>query len=346
MPNHFSFLEKTANLNNFHLLQLAKLVPWEHTTKLIVHPEIESIKKKNCSSSIQKQITLNLIRTTYADYYKIFTDGSKIDGRTGYGIYDDEQKVSHSGRLKTQFTIMNAEIAAILKAVEYLTEKLIPKAVIFTDSQSAAKLIKNTKTDDNYLICTIFQLINKSHLNNLTIQWIPGHIQLTGNDRADHAAKLGTTMNVIEDLPITKDDLILSLKNESICLWNERYKEISNEKGTYHFKIMPSIKLKPWFYNIFLPTDLTITISRLRTGHLATKDRLYKWGLIQNENCDTCNIPENILHILYDCPKYNNQRNKFPVLTNKPDLTLVLAENKTKDVEQIARFIKEIKISM
>ncbi|XP_053691581.1 uncharacterized protein LOC128740095 [Sabethes cyaneus] len=276
----------------------------------------------------------------------MFTDGSKMDGRTGYGIYDQEEKVSHSGRLKTQFTIMNAEIVAIIRAVEYLINKSISKAVIFTDSQSAAQLIKNTKTEENFLICTIYRLVNNSQINNLTIQWIPGHIQLTGNDRADYAAKLGTTRNFIEDMPITKEDLILSLKNENACLWNERYKEISKEKGVYHFKILPDIKLKPWFHHICLPTDLTIIISRIRTGHLATKDRLYKWGLVAKENCDTCNTQENILHILHDCPKYNSQRSKYPILAKKLDLIPVLTENKLDNIIQIARFVKEIKVSV
>lgn len=36
-------------------------------------------------------------------------------------------------------------------------------------------------------------------------------------------------------------------------------------------------------------------------GVLATKDRLYRWGVTRNANCPTCGRPENARHLVYDC---------------------------------------------
>lgn len=287
-----------------------------------------------------------LISTKYANKFSIYTDGSKIEGRTGYGIYVVQDKFSYSGRLKSAFTIMNAELIAILKAIDYIVQSQIQNAVIFTDSKSAAELIKNSNSSDNYIISDIYRKAEFLQAREIIIQWIPGHIQLTGNDRADYAAKIGTTREKIEEFPITKDDLILNLKNEIKCIWNQHYKTISEEKGIYHYKILQDIKLKPWFHKINLSAKHIIILSRLRTGHTATRDRLYKWGLVTTDQCDKCNQTEDIEHILYQCLKYANVRKKYPIIENKQDLQEILAKNQFDEIKQLAEFVKEIEISI
>lgn len=286
-------------------------------------------------------MTIELISHKYKNDYKIFTDGSKIDGKSRYGIYDSREKISYSGRLKTQFTIMSAEIFAILKAVEYLMTKNVKNAVILTDSKSAAILIKNNTTNDNFLVGKLIREINKSQIEKLTIQWIPGHAGLIGNERADLAAKLGTNKQQIENYPLTKDDLILNLKIETKCYWNQRYKIISEEKGIYHYMIDQNVRSKPWFSDFKLSTQHTITINRLRTGHLATKDRLNTWGLVPNDKCEHCNVKEDIIHILHYCSKFDHIRREYPLLQNKEDLITILAGTNFKKIKEIAKFIGE-----
>lgn len=291
-------------------------------------------------------MVLELINKEYKRYYLIYTDGSKIDGRTGYGIYDTVEKISYSGRVKTQFTIMNAEIVAILKAVEYIISKNIKTAVILTDSKSATELLKNNANIDNYLICKIRQTIEESNIETIIIQWIPGHTGLVGNDRADLAAKMGTRRLQIENIAITKDDLLLNLKIETTCIWNQRYKLISEEKGTYHYSIMQDVSLNPWFRDMTLSSRDTIIINRLRTGHLATKDRLYSWGLISSYKCDTCDVTEDIMHILHQCPKFDMLRSKYPMLVQKETLHEILTSTNVKKIKDIASFLGETGINI
>lgn len=342
---HSSYLEKTANINNFHLLQLAIPMPNDPASNLIVKSEIANLTKKNIPTSTQKQMVLDLIRSQYSDKYLIYTDGSKINDRTGYGVYDSQEKISYSGRLKTQFTIMNAELAAILKAIEHIIEQNIEYPVILTDSKSATELLKQKENTENYLINEINHRINL-YKKTIIIQWIPGHIGLLGNDRADLAAKLGNNMNQIAELKLTKSDLLLNIKKETYCIWNQRYKTISQEKGKYHFQISQNINHKPWFENVNLPTDLTIILSRIRTGHTATKDRLYSWKLVNSDKCEICNTTENLTHILHHCPRFHLNRQKYPILTNHSDIAPILAENKTENIKQIAEFLREIKVNV
>lgn len=346
LPSQTSFLEKIAGINNYHLIQLGTKPSYNTTTKLKINTEIKHLKKKEISTVTQKTMVLELIDKNYKNEYLIYTDGSKIDEKTGYGFYDSIERISFSGRLKTQFTIMNAEIFAILKSVEYIISKNIKTAVILTDSKSAALLIKNNTNNDNFLINDLYNKIKTSNVDKIIIQWIPGHTGLIGNERADLAAKMGTSRQQIENTPITKDDLILNIKLETTCMWNQRYKLISEEKGIYHYSIMQNIRLKPWFEDIKLSTRDTITISRLRTGHLATKDRLNRWGLISSDKCEHCNVTEDITHILHKCPKYDTKRCKYQSLIQKEEIVQILKGTNYQKIKEIAKFLGEIGVNI
>ena len=65
--------------------------------------------------------------------------------------------------------------------------------VIFTDALSVLQALENSTSKDNKinnLSAVIGQLIN-THTVDITLQWIPGHVQIPGNDRADALAKQG-----------------------------------------------------------------------------------------------------------------------------------------------------------
>jgi ribonuclease HI len=346
LPRPCTYLEKIASVNNFHLLQLANDVPYELSNKIKVNSEIENISKKKLPIHVQKQIVLFHIQQHFSDLYQVYTDGSKKHSKTGYGYYDKQLKISYSGRIKSQFSIMNAELIAISKAIDYLIDKNINSAVIFSDCQSAVKLIKFNTSSDNYLPCEIIKKINNSPIQSLIIQWIPGHIGLTENDRADRAAKLGTTRETIEDVSLTKSDLILNLKNETYCFWEQSYKLTSEEKGIFHYSIMDTISTKPWFHKFYLSLEHTIIISRLRSGHTATKDRLSKWGLIRDDKCDSCNVVESITHILFECPKFYALKKDFPLLSKYTDIITILKSNKKDVIKQLAEFFRRTKINV
>lgn len=229
---------------------------------------------------------------------------------------------------------MNTEIIAIIRAIEYADTRKIKKLTILTDSQSACTLLNNPKQEENYLITQLINTVEESSIETVYIQWIPGHINLLGNDRADNAAKLGTTRNAIEQINYTLPDLLNILKNETLNIWQEQYSLISTEKGKFHFEHSKQISSKPWFQNMHFETLDTIMLSRIRSGHMITKDRLAKWKLTPNDRCDLCSETEDISHLLYDCPKYNAIRIGYPNLINKTPIQLILAKKMKLNIWQ------------
>lgn len=320
LPKHHTFLEKTASLNNFHILQcktqLVQIHDLADNDNITIIPIIASINRKNTPPALQKITVQKLIHEDYASHYKLFTDGSKTNEGVGYGIYDYENRTSFSYKLNQNFTIMNAELVGIIEALEYAITIGQYKVVILTDSQSGCMaLLDNNR--ENYLVQFFYNLVHYNQFQEIIIQWIPGHVDVTGNERADKAAKLGINKFKTERYPLTIGDSLINFKKELLTEWNEEYKHISEEKGKEHFQIMNKIELKPWYNGMELNTTQTINMGRMRTFHTATKDRLYKWNLIRNENCELCGVQENLIHILYDCPRHSSIRTGYPVLSDK-----------------------------
>merc|ERR1711860_325105 len=67
--------------------------------------------------------------------------------------------------------------------------------VIFTDSLSALQALENFSSSQDRDICRLAQSLNKlltCYDVQATLQWIPGHEDVRGNERADRLAKEGS----------------------------------------------------------------------------------------------------------------------------------------------------------
>jgi len=77
---------------------------------------------------------------------------------------------------------------------------------ILTDSLSTLASIQNTKKN-NEITNDITNLLNTTH-KQITLTWIPSHIGIEGNERADAAAIQATGDQTIETIQLfSKNDL-------------------------------------------------------------------------------------------------------------------------------------------
>ena len=91
-------------------------------------------------------------------------------------------------RLTDNASIFSAESQAINMALDYIEEANLSNVIIFSDSLSVLQSINNSKIDNSVIQDIILRLHNMSHKQNISC-WLPSHVGIRGNEKADTAAK-------------------------------------------------------------------------------------------------------------------------------------------------------------
>ena len=162
--------------------------------------------------------------------------------------------------------------------------------------------------------------------------WLPSHVGIRGNEKADAAAKAAIQLPVSLNIQIHYTDLKHSINTFFIKTWQDQWNQTTFNKLQI---IKPSIgytKLK----NITHRRD-EVVLHRARIGHThLTHSYLLKRE--NNPDCNICNCLRTVQHILIDCPNYTQIRVKYFVAAT-------LAELFTKiNPTHIINFLKEIKL--
>jgi len=127
--------------------------------------------------------------------------------------------------------------------------------------------------------------------SQITLLWIPSHVNIEGNERADELAGIGATM--------TQDGVTVTHKTMKARIKRERW-EVSHERAseTYQERRGPKMEVeKRW------PQDVRSLYSCLRTGH--AKELNHYQHFIDNADdglCEHgCEEDDTIEHALCRC---------------------------------------------
>ena len=277
-------------------------LPHKYEASPIIHMEIPGIASRNQSPHVLKALSLELIESRYPSesWVHVYTDGSSVkavrNGGSGfYIIFPDGTKVSQSVPGGTRCTNFKAEILAIKSSADYLTDckKNIGSIVFLTDSMSAIQAL-NSRTDDPSIYSLLSSVNRLSQKASTVIQWIPAHVGLPGNERADQLAKIGSTLEQPESH--------LSFTETKSQLHSFFKREYSATHDGYS-----ATKDPIWTMERIQQTTLT----RLRCGHCRLKYHMSKLGITESGKCD-CGFPEQTpSHILQTCPLFSENRKKW-----------------------------------
>jgi ribonuclease HI len=307
----------------------------------LVRETIPGIRKDETNPAIMRALTRERVETDYADFELLFTDGSKMENGTGYGVYDPREDKTTSVRLKEGFTIMNAELAALNEAVSMAIGRQGDKFAILTDSRTALQTISNDNRR-NYLAQEIRRKLRKTN-KTIALQWIPSHVGIPGNERADEAAREAMALDMASEAPLTLDDALLQIRKRVWDKWKRHYVAESRNSRNEYYVANTVPRRRPWYEGHALSATDVITVSRIRSGHVATKNTLRKWGLVDDDQCQHCRVEEDLEHIMYECPLHEESRRR-----NLRDghYKEWLWDACTEDLRGLAKFIKETGVNV
>ena len=249
--------------------------------------------------------------------YNVFTDGSRMNERTGAGlaVYKGRKEVHTQWHwLPNYATVFQAEIAAVEEAAKYMANEREPgpKFVkILIDSQAAIAALGNPRVTSRAVGKTI-QALNQlaSKVEVLTLVWVPAHKGHVGNEKADELAKRGSEENSPERFKHVgrpQASIKAAVREKIYSEWQLEWvgmKQANHSKSLYGG---PNPGKARFVYKL-ARLELGRFV-RVVTGHNNLNFFQNKIGLCPTRSCRFCdNGDETLTHFLVACPRLRGLR--------------------------------------
>ena len=246
-----------------------------------------------------------------------FTDGSVMGGRAGAGIvfFGGEVDGRTSLPLGEWPTIFQAEIYALTEAALQLNQTKMENMTIrfLTDSQAAIKALSQAKIKQKTVKRCYQEISILNSKNRVELQWVPGHVNVPGNEIADREAKHGAETEIMGPEPVLP--VTLSLCKNAIDRWvqtqhQERWQNLRTCREAR--KTIPTINQKLGEKLLGLTRMEVRQILQILTGHGNVGKYNYLTGRSNTNICQKCEEEmETAEHYVCRCPAYMHERIRF-----------------------------------
>ena len=156
----------------------------------------------------------HIILLHHPDHQYIFMDDSKDSNKTACVAVLN--KIIHKKALPMKSSIFTAKVCAIDLALNIISGNKHNKFIIFSDSLSVLTSLRNKKLENPLIV----KLLLLSSHKEIIMCWIPSHIGVSWNERADSAAKsaLDLSLNIIS---ILETDLKPQINKFFLTKWQQ-----------------------------------------------------------------------------------------------------------------------------
>lgn len=293
----------------------SRIAPWRRSF-CEIHQLMHGMGKS--ADVIQVQSAFHDFRNAYAGASFIFTDGSKT--LDGVGCAYVHNHVRRRYRLPDQCSIFTAEAFAILQAIAYIRTNKVQRSVICTDSLSVVMAIMHAASDVPTvidIIDDIDRLTTAGH--RICLLWIPGHSNISGNEIADTEAKLAISSPYTDDVEIHHKDFLPYLRR----VLRSRFDAIwENHEHTTTLKSIKEVSGR-WETSFRSKRREEVILCRLRLGHTRLTHS-YLLEHSQRPECEQCDCPMTVQHILVECPEFAVERLSLIEICGRYGLTFSL----------------------
>lgn len=241
---------------------------------------------------------------------KIYTDGSKIQGKVGAALSiwtSGAETKTRKLKLANFCTVYQAELLALSEAVKLALEGTASDCSVYSDSRAALDTIACGFSLHPLAVVTRRNIkIAKDQNRLIRLHWVKAHVGLEGNERADELAKDAAlnkkTKPNYDMCPVSF--IKRQIRMESLVEWNRRYVEGDTAATTRVF--LPDVIQA---YRIVRKMELNAVIVQVMTGHGGFSEYLNRFKCKESPSC-ICDPEkhESILHLLTECPVNGKER--------------------------------------
>ena len=178
------------SVTNVHKSILPKIPPWIKKPQVILQLNKLRKTKTHPSSYLEK---FHSILLHHPDHQYIFTNGSKDNNKTACAAVLN--KTIHKKALPMKSSIFTAEVCVIDLARNIISWDKHNKFIIFFDLFSVLTSLRNKKLENPLIVKLLSRLDSMSSHKKIILCWIPSHIGMSRNERADSAAELALDLS-------------------------------------------------------------------------------------------------------------------------------------------------------
>lgn len=268
--------------------------------------------KKHLSPSELNKISLKFI-SSLDIHNKLFSDASKNADRCAVGIHLTDTELNFGYKLAYNTSITMAEVHGIHKALWLAKQLKKDNPTIFTDSLNSCYIIEKAK-EEFKVLPIIEKILYLCKELKASLVWIPSHCGIKGNEHADQTANKANDENLsfesINNKPTLTDLLVLAKKNfeKETQHW---YETTSATRGIITFDTFPQFTMIPWYHKSKHRVDIIKKVNRILSNHGYTNKFLHLIKKKDSDSCESCNVTEDVNHIVFECSKYKLIREKL-----------------------------------
>ena len=239
--------------------------------------------------------------SSYEGYNLIYTDGSKTADGVGCAFVSGHDSRSFS--LPTNSSVFTSELVAISKALCYVEVGTEDLHLILTDSLSSLLALRSFNPRHPFVHDILSRLTSLDQAGkSVQFCWVPSHVGIAGNERADVAAGRAASAPHTRRLPLPARDFYPAVGVFVHSQWQSSWDAQSRNK----LRELKST-LEPWQSSLRESRRQEVVLCRLRVGHTyGTHGYLLRGE--ERPMCLACNVPITVAHVLLTCQRYARKR--------------------------------------
>ena len=240
----------------------------------------------------------------YSDYLAIYTDGSKTSHGVGSAFVCGD--TTRTTSLPSSASVFTAELVAIQSALNFIDGSGAPRHVIFSDSLSSLISVAAFNPSNIFVQDILTSLISLHQRGKeVVLCWIPGHVRVAGNEKADSAARSAAAVQSSSRFPLPATDFTFTISQIIRKEWQRRWEEVSDNK-------LKPIKPRTgvWQSSYMKSRYEEVSLCRLRIGHTYATHKFLLCG-DEQPRCPRCGEYLTVRHVLESCQRLHSDRVRF-----------------------------------